>query len=114
MSKETKIEVGTTHITSAGTNIFEELGFEVNEAATLKANSDAIIKNKLSLKIELMSEIEHWIEEKSLKQIDAAHILGITRPRVSDVIRKDVKKFSIDSLVDMVARTGKHIRLELA
>ena len=41
----------------------------------------------------------------------AAKILGITRPRVSDLIRKKTIKFTIDALVDMLARDGKHVQV---
>jgi len=37
----------------------------------------------------------------------------ITRPRVSDVVNKKSIKFTIDALVDMLARTGKHIQLSV-
>jgi predicted XRE-type DNA-binding protein len=56
-----------------------------------------------------MSEIAGWIKQKNLKQAEAADILGITRPRVSDIINKKSIKFTIDALVDMLARTGKQI-----
>ena len=50
---------------------------------------------------------------KRLKQAEAAETLGVTRPRVSDVINKKVIKFTIDALVDMLARTGKHVQLTI-
>ena len=54
---------------------------------------------------------EFWIYHHT--QSEAAEILGVTRPRVSDVINKKAIKFTIDALVDMVARTGKHVRLSV-
>lgn len=60
-----------------------------------------------------MTELAGWIDEKKLKQADAAKILGVTRPRVSDVINKKSIKFTIDALVDMLARTGKHVQLSV-
>ena len=41
-------------------------------------------------------------------------ILGVTRPRVSDVMNKKTVKFTIDALVDMLARTGKHVQLSVS
>tara|TARA_A100001391_G_scaffold205463_1_gene207437 strand:+ start:301979 stop:302182 length:204 start_codon:yes stop_codon:yes gene_type:complete len=52
----------------------------------------------LRLKEYLMSEISQWIADNNLKQIEAAAILGITRPRVSDVVNKKMPKFTIDAL----------------
>lgn len=106
-----KAQIGTKHITPAGSNIFAELGFPPDAATKLKDRSNAIIAQKMNIKFALMQEIESWIEVEELKQKEAAQLLGVSRQRVSDVIRKDVSKFSIDSLIDMVARTGKNVRL---
>lgn len=102
-----------THVTPVGGNIFADLGFEPDEAAKLLAETDAIISEKLAIKDSLMTELAGWIEAKKLKQAEAAEILGVTRPRVSDVINKKAIKFTIDALVDMLARTGKHVQLSV-
>ena len=102
-----------THVTPVGGNIFADLGFEPDEAAKLLAETDAIISEKLAIKVSLMTELAGWIEAKKLKQAEAAEILGVTRPRVSDLINKKAIKFTIDALVDMLARTGKHVQLSV-
>ena len=101
------------HITPAGGNVFSDLGFPPEEAAALKAKSDRIISEKLAIKESLMTELAGWIEEKHLKQAETAEILGVTRLRVSDVINKKTVKFTIDALVDMMARTGKQVHLSV-
>ncbi len=107
------IDTKSTHITPVGGNVFADLGFEPEEAATLKAQSQRIISEKLAIKNSLMTELAGWIDEKKLKQAEAAEILGVTRPRVSDVVNKKALKFTIDALVDMLARTGKHVHLSV-
>lgn len=107
------IDTKSAHITPAGGNIFADLGFEPEEAASLKAESQRIISEKLAIKNSLMAELAGWIEAKNLRQSDAAEILGVTRPRVSDVINKKSVKFSIDALIDMIARTGKHVEFSV-
>jgi predicted XRE-type DNA-binding protein len=107
MSNQTK----SMHITPVGGNVFADLGFEAKEAAALQGKSKRIISEKLALKNSLMTELAGWIEGNQLKQAEAAGILGVTRPRVSDVVNKKAIKFSIDALVDMLARTGKHVQL---
>ena len=107
------IETKSMHITPAGGNVFADLGFEPEEAAALQAESKRIISEKLAIKESLMAELAGWIDEKNLKQAEAARILGVTRPRVSDVISKKSIKFTIDALVDMLARTGKHVHLSV-
>ncbi len=107
------IDTKIRHVTPADGNVFLDLGFSPKEAAALKADSQRIISGKLAIKESLMTELAEWIDEKKLKQADAAKILGVTRPRVSDVINKKSIKFTIDALVDMLARTGKHVQLSV-
>ncbi len=107
------IDTKIRHVTPADGNVFLDLGFSVEEAIALKAESQRIISEKLAIKDSLMTELAAWIDEKKLKQADAARILGVTRPRVSDVVTKKSIKFTIDALVDMLARTGKHVHLSI-
>ena len=100
-----------THRTPADGNIFADLGFSPDEAARLLAEADQAIDEKRALKQVLMAEIAGWINTQNLKQAQAAEILGISRPRVSDVVNQKTPKFTVDSLVDMVLRTGKHVQL---
>ena len=46
-------------------------------------------------------------------QEEASHVLHVTRPRVSDVMRGKSSKFTIDALIDMLERTGKHVTLQV-
>lgn len=108
------IETKSVHMTPVGGNVFADLGFEPDEAAALKARSQEIISEKLAIKDLLMAELAEWIETKALKQAEAAEILCVTRPRVSDVINRKAIKFTIDALVDMLARAGKHVHLSIS
>jgi predicted XRE-type DNA-binding protein len=96
-----KVDTEVWHVTPAGGNIFAELGFEPAEAA------------KLKIKAQLMRELGEWIAESNLKQEDAAKLLKVTRPRVSDVMRGKIGKFTIDALVDMLELAGRHVRVSL-
>ncbi len=102
-----------THRTPADGNIFADLGFAPDEAQRLLAEADMAIDEKRALKQTLMTEIVDWIDAHNLKQAQAAEILGITRPRVSDVVNQKTPKFTVDSLVDMVLRTGQHVQLSV-
>jgi predicted XRE-type DNA-binding protein len=57
--------------------------------------------------------LTEWIEARDLKQVEAAEILGVTRPRISDVVNKKTVRFTIDALVDMLARAGKTVHLSV-
>ena len=107
------IDTKSRHITPVGGNVFADLGFEPEEAAALKAESQRIISEKLAIKDSLMTELAGWIEAKNLKQAEAAEILGVIRLRVSDAINKKAIKFTIDALVDILARTGKHVLMSV-
>ena len=97
-----KVDVKIKHVTRTGDNIFEDLGFDSEEAAKLKIRS------------QLMMEISEWIKQQQLKQSDAAKLLKISRPRVSDVMTGKIDRFTIDALIDLLERTGKHITVKVA
>lgn len=75
-------------------NVFRDLGFPAEEAAHLLIRSD------------LMIAIRHVIKSRRLTQARAAELLGVTQPRVSDLVRGRIDLFSIDALVDFLARLG--------
>ncbi|VAW37101.1 hypothetical protein MNBD_CHLOROFLEXI01-2155 [hydrothermal vent metagenome] len=99
MTKMTKNSI--VHVTSADGNVFADLGFASDEAA------------KLKIKAHLMIQLEQWIREEQLKQEDAARLLQVNRPRISDVVRGKTDKFTIDALVDMLERAGKQVTVQV-
>ena len=106
-----KIDTQIRHVTKLGANIFRELGFTANEAKRLHAASKKQINDSKALKAQLMGELAKWIKENQLKQAEAAEILMVSRPRVSDVVNNKVGKFTIDTLVNMLSRVGKPVTL---
>ena len=82
-------------------NVFRDLGFEPEEAASLKIRAN------------LMIEIERLIQRRKLTQAAAAKLLGVTQPRVSDLVRGKIELFSIDTLVDMLTRAGVRVRVNV-
>lgn len=107
------IETTSEHVTPTGGNVFSDLGFNSEQSTVLKATSHRIISEKLMIKNSLMGELARWVDENHLTQAEAAQILGVSRPRLSDVINRKSAKFTIDSLIDMLARTGKNIVLTI-
>ena len=79
----------------------------------MHAASRQQINDTMVLKKQLMNELSKWIAKNHLKQADAAEILMVSRPRVSDVVNMKVSKFTIDTLVDMLSRIGKPVRLAI-
>jgi len=87
-------------IRSSG-NVFRDLGFSPDEVEYLKVRS------------ELMANLQKVITARGLKQAEAAKLLGVTQPRVSDLMRGRIDLFSIDTLIDMLARLGIRAKLVL-
>ena len=106
-----KINTEIRHVTKPGTNLFLELGFPQEEAQRLHLASQQQINDTKQLKEQLMAELAAWIEQHHLKQAEVAEILMVSRPRVSDVVNKKTAKFTIDTLVEMLSRIGKPVRL---
>ncbi|WP_114814589.1 helix-turn-helix domain-containing protein [Paraburkholderia kururiensis] len=109
MSIDTEIR----HVTKPGANLFLELGFAPDEAKRLHAASQKQINDTRLLKEQLMTELTQWIEQHHLKQAEAAQVLMVSRPRVSDVVNRKTSKFTIDMLVELLSRIGKPVRLSV-
>ena len=106
-----KIDTTIRHVSKPGANLFLELGFPSEEAERLHQASQKQISDTRQLKEALMAELAGWIAQHQLKQAEAAEILMVSRPRVSDVVNRKTAKFTIDALVDMLSRIGKPVRL---
>jgi predicted XRE-type DNA-binding protein len=56
----------------------------------------------MKLRSQLMSRISEELKGRGLSQAEAAKILGVTQPRVSDLFRGRIDLFSMDALVNML------------
>ena len=106
-----KIDIASRHITPADGNVFADFGFSEEEAQRLHADSQAKIAQTIALKEQLMTEIGSWITMQNLRQSDAAKVLQVSRPRVSDVVNKKTDKFTLDALILMLSLAGKQVKL---
>ena len=82
-------------------NVFKDVGFSNEEAEHLRVRAD------------LMVALEKAIAKRRLTQAQAAKLLGVTQPRVSDLLRGRIDLFSVDTLIDMLACLGITVRLVL-
>ena len=71
------------------------------EAANMKARA------------ELMRAIAKYVDSSGMTQAEAAKMLGVTQPRISDLMRGKVDVFSIDTLVNMLATAEIRIEMRL-
>ena len=65
----------------------------------------------LQLRSQLMFELDMAIKARRLTQLQAANMLGIQQSRVSDLVRGKVDRFSLDTLVRLLEKTGKKVTL---
>jgi predicted XRE-type DNA-binding protein len=77
---------------------------------------DALFDDKseaenLRIRSSLMTTISTYISEKKLTQAEAADLLGVSQPRISDIVQGKIGKFTIDTLVNMVAKTNLKVDL---
>jgi predicted XRE-type DNA-binding protein len=60
-----------------------------------------------------MIAISEAVAAWDVTQVEAARRLGVTQPRLNDLLRGRIDKFSIDALVELAARAGLAVHLEI-
>ena len=80
-------------------NVFADLGL-----------ADA---EKLKIKTGLVIEIRKAMRNRGLTQQDAAKRMGITQPKVSDIMRGDFTNLSERKLMDCINRLGDDIEISV-
>jgi predicted XRE-type DNA-binding protein len=65
----------------------------------------------MKLRVELAIQIIEQMQARKLTQAKAAELIGVTQPRISDLIRGRLNLFSLDALVDMADRVGLRTRV---
>ena len=92
---------GSLKVTQSTGNVFRDLGFPAEEAEHLLIRADLLI------------QLQKALAARGLTQAKAARLLRVTQPRVSDLLRGRIDLFSTDSIIDMLARLGVHVRFVL-
>jgi len=88
-----------TRVRRSSENIFRDLGFTREKAEHLRIRSD------------LMIRLTRLIEARGLTQAQAARLFGVTQPRISDLVRGKIDRFSVDTLIEMLGRTGARVEV---
>ncbi len=66
-----------------------------------------------TMRSELIIALSDWIQREDLTQAAAAKVLGVSAPRVSDLVRQKLDLFSLDMLVRFAVRAGLHPQMVL-
>ena len=62
---------------------------------------------------ELMRALQARVRASGWTQVEAARRCGITQPRMNDLLRGRISRFSLDALVNIAAASGREVRIAL-
>lgn len=82
-------------------SVWEALGFDPVQSANLNARAL------------LMFQLENLLEKKGWTQAEAAKRCGVSQPRLNDLLRGRVSKFSLDALVNIGVALGCKVQVSL-
>ena len=90
-----------TAIIKGSGNVYADLGFSPAEARNLQMRS------------QMMTALRKFIEKEGLTQADAAKRLKVSQPRVSDLTRGRISRFSLDALVNLLSHAGLDVNFRI-
>lgn len=67
----------------------------------------------LKLRSELMRQIEEIVKASGWTQTEAAERCGVTQPRINDLLRGRIARFSLDALVNIAAALGRKVTVRV-
>jgi predicted XRE-type DNA-binding protein len=82
-------------------SVWDALEDGAAKAANMRARSE--------LMIAIRSRIEKW----RVSQAEAARRLGLTQPRLNDLLRGRIDKFSLDALINLAQPAGLAVRIRI-
>ena len=80
-------------------NVFEDLGYSNPEESQAKAD--------------LSRQIHQVIQNRKLTQKEAAEVMGIDQPKVSDIVRGKLSKYTLDRLIRFLRLLGRDIEIRV-
>jgi len=82
-------------------SVWDALADTPEQAANLQARAN------------LMRQIAELIQAEGWKQVEAAERCGVTQPRINDLLRGRVSRFSLDALVNIATALGRRVNVEI-
>ena len=67
----------------------------------------------MKLRSRLMMAVQDRINREGLSQAQTAKTLGVTQPRISDLMRGRISLFSVESLIDMLMHLGMRVEIKV-
>jgi len=87
--------------TKGSENVFLDCGFPPAEAENLR------------IRAKMMTALTCYILERRITQARAARVMGISQPRISDLVRGKIGRFTIDTLVNMATAAGLKVDVDI-
>ena len=88
-------------MTKGSENVFADCGFPPAEAENLR------------IRAKMMMALTGYVQERKITQSRAAIVMGVSQPRISDLVRGKIGLFTIDTLVNMVAAAGLKVDVDI-
>ena len=85
---------------------FDDVWEAVEDTAASAAN--------MSMRSNLLIAVEQRVRSWNTTQVEGARRLGITQPRLNDLLQGKITNFSLDALINLAAAAGLSVRLEIA
>jgi predicted XRE-type DNA-binding protein len=82
-------------------NVFDAIGGSAKQSANLTARA------------QVMRALQALVKDAGWTQAKAAERLGVSQPRMNDLLRGRLSKFSLDALVNLVSAAGRRVHVEL-
>jgi len=86
-----------TQIETGSTNVYADLGYE---------NADEML-----VKAQLATKIGEIIQKRKLTQLQAAALLGIPQPKLSNMLRGRFRGISETKMIDCLTRLGRNVEI---
>jgi predicted XRE-type DNA-binding protein len=67
----------------------------------------------LELRYVLMEKVAGIIKQNEWTQAEAAKRCGVSQPRINDLLRGRIARFSVDALVNIAAALGRKVKVRL-
>lgn len=104
----------TKRSTPLGKNHVDDAVSALQKVDELRTNSKPRVANKVAIKRQLVNAISLWIADNQFIHSQAAQILGISSSLLADLLDQRTDACSVDTLIEMVLRTGKVIQLSIS
>ncbi|MGB3916233.1 MAG: helix-turn-helix domain-containing protein [Candidatus Thiothrix sulfatifontis] len=88
------------HTTPAGQSVFYDL-FPAAQAANLL------------IRAQLLDELIKVLQSRFSTQTEAAAALDVTQARISDLYRGKIQRFTVDMLINLLARVGRSVEVSM-